>query len=108
MRPAVAGCHAERFLEGFNGILQVDGYAGYNAVAAPGKGVTRAYCWVHARRKLCEIHDSHRSEVAAEGLRRIAAMYATREADPGRARRGAPWPFARRAPRRGSRSSGRG
>ena len=42
----------------------------------PGKGVTRAYCWVHARRKLCEIHDSHRSEVAAEGLRRIAAMYA--------------------------------
>ena len=30
----------------------------------------------HARRKLCEIHDSHRSEVAAQGLRRIAAMYA--------------------------------
>ena len=32
---------------------------------------------VHARRKLCEIHDSHRSEVAAQGLRRIAAMYAS-------------------------------
>ena len=30
----------------------------------------------HARRKLCEIHDSHRSPVAAEGLRRIAQMYA--------------------------------
>ena len=74
--PGRGGCHAERFLEGFNGILPVDGYAGYNAVAAPGKGVTRAYCWVHARRKLCEIHDSHRSEVAAQGLRRIAAMYA--------------------------------
>ena len=29
----------------------------------------------HARRKLCEIQDSHRSAVAAEGLRRIAAMY---------------------------------
>ena len=74
--PGRGGRHAERFLEGFNGILQVDGYAGYNAVAAPGKGVTRAYCWAHARRKLCEIHDSHRSEVAAQGLRRIAAMYA--------------------------------
>ena len=34
------------------------------------------HLWVHARRKLCEIHDSHRSEVAAQGLRRIAAMYA--------------------------------
>ena len=34
------------------------------------------HLWVHVRRKLCEIHDSHRSEIAAEGLRRIAAMYA--------------------------------
>ena len=74
--PGRGGSHAERFLEGFTGILQVDGYAGYNVVAAPGKGVTRAYCWAHARRKLCEIHDSHRSEIAAQGLRRIAAMYA--------------------------------
>ena len=30
----------------------------------------------HARRKLVEIHESHRSKVAEEGLRRIAAMYA--------------------------------
>ena len=35
--PGRGGRHAERFLEGFNGILQVDGYAGYNAVAAPGE-----------------------------------------------------------------------
>ena len=74
--PGRGGRHAKRFLEGFTGILQVDGYAGYNAVAAPGEGVIRAYCWAHARRKLCEIHDSHRSEIAAQGLRRIAAMYA--------------------------------
>ena len=45
--PGRGGVHAERFLEGFTGILQVDGYAGYNAVAAPGKGVTRAYCWAY-------------------------------------------------------------
>ena len=32
--------------------------------------------WAHARRKLVEIYESHRSEVAEEGLRRIAAMYA--------------------------------
>ena len=34
------------------------------------------HLWAHARRKLCEIHDSHRSEIAAQGLHRIAAMYA--------------------------------
>ncbi|MDE0096746.1 MAG: IS66 family transposase [Gammaproteobacteria bacterium] len=70
------GCHAEGFLEGFKGKLHVDGYAGYNVVAVPGRGVILCYCWAHARRKLCEIHDSHRSPVAAEGLRRIAQMYA--------------------------------
>ena len=74
--PGRGGRHAKGFLKGFEGKLHVDGYAGYNAVAAPGKGVVRCYCWAHARRKLCEIRDSHRSAVAAEGLRRIAAMYA--------------------------------
>ncbi len=74
--PGRGGYHAKRFLEGFEGQLHVDGYAGYNAVAAPGKGVVRCYCWAHARRKLCEVHDSHRSTIAAEGLRRIARMYA--------------------------------
>ncbi len=74
--PGRGGRHAEGFLKGFEGKLHVDGYAGYNVVAAPGKGVVRCYCWAHARRKLCEIQDSHRSAVAAEGLRRIAEMYA--------------------------------
>ena len=74
--PGRGGRHAKGFLKGFEGKLHVDGYAGYNAVAAPGNGVVRCYCWAHARRKLCEIRDSHRSAVAAEGLRRIAEMYA--------------------------------
>ena len=74
--PGRGGRHAKGFLKGFEGKLHVDGYAGYNAVAAPGNGVVRCYCWAHARRKLCEIQDSHRSAVAAEGLRRIAEMYA--------------------------------
>ncbi len=74
--PGRGGYHAKRFLEGFEGHLHVDGYAGYNVVAVPGKGVVRCYCWAHARRKLCEVNDSHRSTIAAEGLRRIAAMYA--------------------------------
>ena len=74
--PGSGGRHAEGFLEGFQGNLHVDGYADYNVVAVSGEGAALCYCWSHARRKLCEIHDSHRSTIAAEGLRRIAGMYA--------------------------------
>ena len=68
--------HAERFLGGFEGILQVDGYAGYAQLARTRKGVRLAHCWSHARRKLREVFDSTGSRVAAEGLRRIAGFYA--------------------------------
>ena len=34
-----------------------------------------AYCWAHARRKLKEVFDRDSSEIAAEGLRRIAVLY---------------------------------
>jgi hypothetical protein len=42
-----------RLLDGFSGILQVDGYAAYKKLAAPtrpGGPVTLAYCWSHLRR----------------------------------------------------------
>ena len=78
--PGRGGEHAEKFLDGFDGILQVDGYAGYNRLTGPGrKGgapLRLAFCWSHARRRLREIHDSSGSEIAAEGLRRIAGLYA--------------------------------
>ncbi|MYF86468.1 MAG: IS66 family transposase [Rhodospirillaceae bacterium] len=78
--PGRGGEHAERFLKGFDGILQVDGYAGYNRLTGPGrKGgapLRLAFCWSHARRRLREIYDSSGSEIAAEGLRRIAELYA--------------------------------
>ena len=35
--PGRGGEHAERFLDGFDGILQVDGYAGYNRLTGPGR-----------------------------------------------------------------------
>lgn len=78
--PGRSGEYGETFLEGFNGILQIDGYAGYNRLAKPGrKGgepVRFAYCWSHCRRKLREIFERDGSEIAAEGLRHIAAFYA--------------------------------
>ena len=84
--PGRGGEHAERFLKGFKGILQVDGYSGYNRLDGP--DVRRAYCWGHARRKVHNVFESTGSKVAAEGLRRIAEFYAIeasiRGAAPGR------------------------
>ena len=42
-----------RLLDGFSGVLQVDGYAGYNRVCRDNP-ITRIGCWDHARRKFVE------------------------------------------------------
>src|SRR6056297_1163453 len=77
--PDRGGKNAETFLRGFDGILQLDGYTGYNRLTRPsrkGGGPIRvAHCWAHARRKLKEVFDRDGSEIAAEGLRRIAEIY---------------------------------
>jgi transposase len=74
--PGRSGSHAMDILRGFDGILQVDGYAGYDALAEPrrvgGAPLKLAYCWAHTRRKLHDIYQKDGSEIAAEGLRRIA------------------------------------
>ena len=57
--------------------MQVDAYAEYHWLTTrPNEPVTLALCWAHARRKLREVFDRDHSPVAAEGLRRIAEMYA--------------------------------
>ena len=77
--PGRHGSHAMDVLTGFDGILQVDGYTGYNALAEPkrvgGEPLQLAYCWAHSRRKLHDIHQKDGSVIAAEGLRRIAQIY---------------------------------
>ena len=49
--PGRAGQNAETFLTGFDGILQIDGYTGYNRLTKPSrKGSTPirvAHCWAH-------------------------------------------------------------
>ena len=77
--PGRGGGHAETFLDGFDGILQIDGYAGYNRLTKPsrkgGDPLCVAYCWAHARRKLREVFERDGSEIAREGLERIAKLY---------------------------------
>jgi transposase len=62
-------------LSGFKGVLQVDGYAGFERLTATGE-VVLAACWAHARRKFYELHEATSSPIAAEALRRIAELYA--------------------------------
>jgi transposase len=43
-----------RHLQGFAGVLQVDGYAGYKALAER-NAVSLAFCWSHVRRKFYDL-----------------------------------------------------
>ena len=67
------GERAEAHLGDFAGILQVDGYGGYAALARRRQQIQLAFCWAHVRRKFYELADS--SPVATEVLRRIAQLY---------------------------------
>ena len=49
-QPSRSGDHPRKFLEGFKGYLQVDGYAGYHDIP----NVELAGCWAHLRRKFDE------------------------------------------------------
>jgi len=75
--PGRSGAYASQIFQGFEGILQVDAYAGYNRVLdlrenAP---IQLAYCWAHARRKLYEPTQNNVAPIAEEGLKQIAALY---------------------------------
>ncbi len=59
--PDRGGEHPEQHLATYQGILQADAYAGFNALYAqpnrkPGP-IIEAACWAHARRKLFELAD---------------------------------------------------
>jgi transposase len=70
-RPAV---HLARF----KGVVQVDGYPGFERLRSD--GIQLAACWAHARRKFYEVHQATGSPIAAEALRRIAELYAIEKA----------------------------
>ena len=77
-----SGRHVHEHLTGFSGVLQVDGYTGYDELAKPrrsGGAVTLAYCLAHARRQFFEVYRNSKSSVAAEALRRIETVYRIEE-----------------------------
>jgi transposase len=80
--PAVAYVYApdrkgerpQTHLAGFNGVLQVDGYAGYRALAGR-NDVQLAFCWAHVRRRFYELAAAGPAPIASEALQHIAALY---------------------------------
>lgn len=61
-------------LKHFAGILQADGYAGFERLYARGD-VVEAACWAHVRRKFYDLYVANKSPIAAEALSRIGALY---------------------------------
>ena len=75
------GVHPAQHLAGYQGYLQADGFAGYNALyrdprtKAP-RDIVEVGCWSHARRKFTDILDKSPSPIAAEAVVRIAELFA--------------------------------
>ncbi len=88
--PAVAYVYApdrkserpQAHLADFAGVLQVDGYAGYRALA--GNRVQLAFCGAHVRRRFYELAAAGPAPIASEALARIGALYAIEDEIRGR------------------------
>jgi len=65
--PGRGGKYARDILKGFAGVLQVDGYSGYNRLLGNSQQkIQLAYCWAHARRRLHKITQTGKAPIAEE------------------------------------------
>jgi hypothetical protein len=77
--PDRKGMHPHAHLKHFNGVLQADGYAGFDRLfneADAQHPIQEAACWAHVRRKFYDIHQATQSPLALEALKRIGELYA--------------------------------
>jgi len=72
--PDRKGTHPAEHLKHFAGILQADGYAGFDQLYEKGR-ILEAACWAHARRKFYDLHKATGSPIAHEAIRRIGDLY---------------------------------
>ena len=72
--PDRKGMHPQTHLAKFEGVLQADAYAGFNALFEDGT-IQEAACWAHARRKFHDLHAARTTPLTTEALRRIAELY---------------------------------
>lgn len=73
--PSRAGKVAQELYSGFAGVLQCDGYSGYNAIS---NTVDHVGCWAHARRKFYDDANADNKQFTPSmGLNLINAMFVT-------------------------------
>jgi transposase len=80
--PDRKGLHPRTHLKDFKGVLQADGYAGFDRLfneADAQHPIKEAACWAHARRKFYDIHQATQSPLALEAMNRIGELYAIEE-----------------------------
>jgi transposase len=78
--PDRKGQHPQQHLKSYRGKLQVDAYAGFEALfvpAGPGRpaNIVEIACWAHVRRGLFDLYEANRSPTAQEALDRIGKLY---------------------------------
>ena len=81
--PDRKGEHPASHLQNYVGILQADGYAGFNKLYEAGR-IDEAACWAHVRRKFHDLFQAHRSPIAKEAIERIGQLYAIEQEIRGR------------------------
>lgn len=73
-----SGERVARHLDGYRGILQVDGYAAYNRLgkaSGANDAMTLAGCWAHARRKFFDLQASDGSPFAGAVVTAMAPLW---------------------------------
>jgi transposase len=71
--PTRSGEHARTFLQGWQGKLVCDDFAGYKASFK--EGITEIGCMAHARRKFYDLHVANQSQLAEYALQQIGKLY---------------------------------
>lgn len=69
-----SGIHPQAELKNFAGLLQADGYAGFDKLYETGR-VREVACWAHFRRKIFENDQASPTPLTSDLLARIAATY---------------------------------
>ena len=70
--------HPRAHLHDFRGVLQADGYGGFEGLYEGGR-IVEAACWAHVRRGFYDLHIIGEAPIATEAIRRIALLYAVEE-----------------------------
>ncbi|MCC7123087.1 MAG: IS66 family transposase [Gammaproteobacteria bacterium] len=78
--PDRKGVHPREHLMTFRGVLQADGFAGFNGLYdRAAQPLLEAACWAHVRRKFFDVHQATHSPLALEAITMIGELYGIEE-----------------------------